>query len=554
MFEVSAQKHTRLFKFETKGSLLMLFAFYFITLFLFYVKACNSLLIDDGIAGLVKFEEQGYRGFLNSFGFTSLYYFHDFFNLLVYLVAGKSSFGWFSVMITFHSVNVTLNFIVFRKFYSLLEIKNAAGIAFIGSFLFAFSPYQTENVLWAATLHYAIALCIFFVSAGLLLNNLKQGYLETKTTLIVIALFIVALLTLEISLFFPFAYFTLALAIIWSKKTRVSFTQLITRFLIPLLLTIVLYFIATRILKGHWIPHYGETHLQNNTVKNFSTNIARYLFKLLGFIHFTEYQNREMVYTLCERWKRALAIESSIVIFFCFAFFLLRKKTEAKTFICVTLLAFVFLFPVLHMYFMYVFNTENDRLSYFFSVALYQLVPFVLVSLSVYLGILFSAGFAIVGGYFLEQQVNKWHEAGLLQTRCISSFVWMDAPKIYVLNSPTNFAGVYEFRNNMRLPYALRFFKDFKKSEKIIPVLSSNYGSSSDSTVVSVVNDSTLHVAVNGGWLMDEFHGAVDFSNEEITVDVLEGPPAYNVVFHKKITGSVFVYSTGSGFKALSGF
>lgn len=554
--KVLTPKMNDLLNLESIRSKFLWFILFLLVACAFYYKASNALLIDDGIAGLVKFENMGYRGFLTSFGFTSLYYFHDFFNLLVYLIVGKSSFGWFAVMVTLHSFNAMLSFSVFQKFYSMVETKNAGLIALTGSVLFLLSPYQTENVVWAATLHYSIAMCIFLVSSGMLLDNLKAGHIETKTVLIILALFIVSLLTLEISLVFPFAYACLAGAVIWNKKSTVKFTQLITRFILPLLGVIAIYFIATRVIKGHWIPHYGETHLLNNTIKSYSINTARYLLKLSAFIHYADYPIRELVYMACERWEWVIMIEVGLVTLIIFLLTLFKKRGETKTFICMMLFSFVLLLPSLHMYFMYLFNVENDRLSYFFSLGLYQLLPFVLIAISPLIGTAICIGYLFIGGYFLHQQVNKWHEAALVHNRCVKSFVWADAPKVYILNVPTNYKGVYEFRNNERLPYALDFFKNFKKREKIISVLSSNYTSLNDSTIVSVINDSTLLVTIenNGGWLMNEFVGATDYSNDEVDVRVLEGAHSYQLTVRKKIPGSVFVYSTSNGFYAVPNF
>ena len=542
-------------RFESIRSLTILFCAYWLAGFLVYHKASNASLIDDGIAGLVKFENMGWGGFLNSFGFTSLYYFHDLFNLLAYLIVGKSSFGWFIIMISFHCFNAALGFIVFRKFYSILEISHASAIAILGSLLFLLSPYQTENVVWAATLHYSIALSIFLLNALLLFRNLAAGVIETKTVLIVIGLFTVSLMTLEISLVFPFAYFCLAIPVLWNKKSSVIFREFISRFFLPLLVIIFIYFIATRIIKGHWIPHYGATHLQNNTVQLYSTAIARYSIKLLAFMHFSNYPFRESVYVFCEKWKVALVLELLFVAVSFFALRFFNRKKEAVIFISLILLSLILLLPSLHMYFMYLFNTENDRLSYFFSLGLYQLIPFILIQFSFSIGIIASLAYSFFGLHFLNQQINKWYEAGTIHAKCIDSFVWMEASKIYVLNAPTNYNGVYEFRNNERLPYALDFFNKYKDREKIVQVLSSNYTGLNDSTIVRIENDSTLHITLvnTGGWLMNEFVGASNYDSENFKVDIENGG-SYHVTFHHKDSNAAYIYSSGNGFYKVKDF
>ena len=190
----------------------VIFIIYLVVAFLFFGKGYKGELVDDGLAGLVKFENMGWSGFWRSFGFTSLYYFHDIFVLTVYKLVGKSTLGWFIVMVTLHCFNATLGFTLFKKFYALMGVEHGVPIALAGSTLFLLSPYQTENVLWAATLHYSIALSIFLFSSIILLNDLQLGQLRSITIFIVSVLYCIALVTLEISLIFPFGYLVL-----WSR-------------------------------------------------------------------------------------------------------------------------------------------------------------------------------------------------------------------------------------------------------------------------------------------------------------------------------------------------
>src|ERR1043165_1294161 len=502
-------------------SLLLLFLLFWIVAVAVYFRASNAELIDDGFAGLMKFKDMGWAAFPQSFGFTSLYYVHDLVVLGVYYIVGKSSLGWFWVMITLHCLNAVLAYIVFRKFYAVFNINFGALIAFCGGVLFLLSPYQTENVVWAATLHYSVALTIFFTGCWLVLRMVSTGTIAVTDTVLLLVLFIVSLLTLEISLIFPFAWSCLLLPAVLSGKTTLKIRDILTQVMLPFLMSIGLYFIMTKLIKGHWIPHYGATHLQNNSLQNYSSSVARYILKLLGFVHFTEYDKREFIYGLCAHWKIALTIQLGAVAVL---YFLLRKfKTNdvAAVFVSLICLALLLLFPSLQMYFMFLFTPENDRLSYFFSIAVYQLIPFLFFQLSAYAGLAVVMVYLLPGLYFLNKQVIKWHEAGVLHQRCVQSFTWTEAPHVYILNAPANYNGAYAFRNNERLPYALNFFKDYKQPERIHQVLSSAYSSLQDSTLVTVVNDSTLRVQLvtNGGWLMNEFYGAVDYTSEEFNVD-----------------------------------
>lgn len=532
-----------------------LFAGYFIAGLLLYARAGNAQLIDDGFAGLMKFENMGWRGFAQSFGFTSLYYSHDIFVLGLYLLLGKWSFGWFIVMLTLHCVNSVMGFALFRRFYAMLQIKNSTTIALAGSLLFLFSPYQTENVLWAATLHYSVTMLVFCGVAFVLLKGISAG-LSIRTIAALAVVYSISLTTLEISLVFPFVWWCLIVAVLIARKDFEGIKKISLRVFLPLLSLIVLYFVATRLIKGHWVPHYGPTHLQNNTLSHYSTSVARYIAKLLSYVHFATYRQRELVYVFCERWKVVLVIQLAFTAVAGLALWLTGKKNAVLAFGALVIMSLMLLFPSLQMYFMYLFVPENDRLGYFFSLGFYQILSLLCVQLFVWPGVILVAVYGVAGMFFLNKNIDKWHDAGVLHTRCIDSFVWTTAPKVYILNSPANYSGVYQFRNNGRLPYALNFYKNYIDSGRIVHVLSSSFGSLNDSTVVTIENDSTLNVkfVTNGGWLMNEFLGATDYSNPEYTVDVNEWEPSYRVVFHTKDTGAVYVACSGNGYYQIKGF
>ena len=209
-----------------------------------------------------------------------------------------------------------------------------------------------------------------------------------------------------------------------------------------------------------------------------------------------------------------------------------------------------------NMFFMFLFTPENDRLSYFYSLFLYQILSFVLVSTSLYVGMAILIALFGIGIFFLHTQVTKWHQAGTLHNNLIESFTWFNAPQVYVLNAPANYNGVYQFRNDKRLPWAIHFFKNENMVGRITSVMSGAYASLHDSTQVSILNDSTLKVDFisNGGWLMHERVGASNYSTPEYSVTVDPWKPSYQVVFHNKRKDAAYIYATDNVFKKLEGF
>lgn len=528
---------------------------YLILALIFFGSGYRGELLDDGLAGLTKFQNQGWGGFAQSFGFTSLYYVHDILVLSVYKVVGKLALGWFAVMIVLHAVNASLIFFVFRKFYALLELRHGALIAGLGSIMFLLSPYQTENVLWAATLHYAVTLLIFLSSTWMLFSGIEKNGFPRSTAIVLILLQVIALLTLEISLVFPFAYGVFAGGVLAGKKSWRLFRQLITGIILPMLCLLPLYFAATRLIKGHWLPHYGEAHLLNNNIQTYATNYARYLIKTLGFVHFASHSTREKMYDLCSHWRWALFAELLVALILVVAFRFRKQHKAAFAFLLLVTLSFVLLLPSLHMFFMYLFNTINDRLGYYFTLAIYQALALVLITLFHRPGIVAASAFIIAGCWLLQIEDSSWCGAGTIQDNCIRSFTWLNAPRVYVLSSPAYFNNVYVFRNDERLPFALNFFKQCKDTDKVVPVTSFSSWSMADSTLVEVKNDSALIVSIKtGGWLMRDDLGATDYSNSDFEVHYNQWQAQYQITLKHKVPGAAYVYYTPSGFKEFTGF
>jgi|GEM_PF-2273486 len=533
-----------------------LFIAYLVAIVVIYWKARNGLLIDDGMAGLIEYRKQGLKGWFNSFGFPSLYYTHDFFVLLIYNIAGKSSTIWFFTMATLHVANACSALVVFHKLYRLLNIRNADLIAFSGSVLFLLSPYQTENLAWAATLHYSISMLIFLLSTYTILHSLHTNKIKKKHVILITGLHVAALTCLEISLVFPAAYFILFLIVFISKKTKISISRFVIQLILPLILTTCLYFIVTKILKGHWVPHYGSEHLKNFTVGYYLSNTYKYLCKYLLLLHFANYHYRELIYTLCE--KHITTISILLLASFAITCYIFYKKNKALSFAFIGLCAlfFLLLLPSLSMYFMYLFTPENDRLGYFMSLILYQIISVVLISISLYAGVTLLILFFSIGLFFLTRQVNKWGEAAYLHNNLINSFTWLHSKKIYVLNSPSNYKGVYQFRAEKRLYWAIHFNTNINLEKNLTSVLSSAYANVNDSSIVTIVNDSTLNVdfITNGGWLMHDQLGATDYSTKEYSVTVDPWKPSYKIVFHEKPADAVYIYAGNNCFKQVEGF
>ena len=537
-----------------RRSWIFLPVFFLITL-VFYWPARHALLIDDGISILTQFKKQGWSGVSTSFGFTSLYYVHDLICILVFLIVGKSTTGWFLVMTAFHSANSFFILKIFRRVYQKLEIRNGFLIAVSGAVLFLVSPYQSENVAWAATLHYGLSMALLFSCIWLLLNFLESG--KTVALFLIPCLLGLSLLTLEISIVFPFVLVLIFLLYFLSGCTQVSLRKFAMNIFLPSVFAVLLYASATKLLKGSWLPHYGDEHLKNlfNPALLLKT-LSEYSEKIFGFVHYLSFPKRELVYEFSSDY-----LLTSLILFLAtisIGYFMFRSggKKMLYTFSALCALLIIFLLPVLNMYFMYIFQTENNRLSYFALVLAFQILA--LVSF----GLLKKSGWIVLGIYtaasviILPHEVTRWAGAAQLQNAMVSTYKWEKAHRVYILNSPSNFGGAYVFRKDYRFGKALYFFRDIDAYKTIDQIAWANFNSLSDSVKTEKVNDSTLHVilAAPGSWLMHENLGASPRETEWYSFKPDEWNTGYLVLFKQKKPDDVFLYVTSTGLHEVKDF
>src|SRR5690606_23555346 len=166
-------------------------------------------------------------------------------------------------------------------------------------------------------LHYGVSMvCLwvsFFLYEKFILSHKKRWLL------LFWAVYIFSLLTLEISLVFP-GLFVIVFMLLYEKHiNRQTIVFHLKNIVLPMAAIIVLYFVATKILKGVFIGHYGaETHTLKLVSLRAAGTYMQYLAKLLGYAHFFTYKIREAVYELL---KNGWVIATSASMFLAFSIY-----------------------------------------------------------------------------------------------------------------------------------------------------------------------------------------------------------------------------------------
>lgn len=529
---------------------ILLFLLCWIGLIVFYFPAHGAMLIDDGVSGIYEIQTKGFKGYLDSYGFDSFYYGHYAFVALVYLLFGCNTFGWFLVFTALHALNTVLIFKTFNSLYTQLGNANAnCWMALSGAMLFLFSSYQSENIVWAATSHYAICLSILLLSIQFVLDSCSLK--KTSFPLWVFhLLFAFALLTLEISFIYPFVYGLLFVLLLVYQRNQLPLFSFFLKIILPQCLLIGIYLMCYKFRHGSWIPHDRAPLEAVVGIGDMVTTFSQHLLKLFGFVHYLDFPKRDFVYKLCLHWKKVGMVLGVCAIALSYFFYLKGNKKIVLYwfFLLCGLLMFA---PFLRLYFMYLARIENDRYSYFGSVVFFQLAVFVLfqfpslvrfVVLTIYLGVF---------TFFNLQNIQARHMSAVMNDTFLNKYPDQHLGQIYLLNVPVSCADAYMYRSKGRIPIAYQV----KFSKPLVPepiqVAWYNAQTNHDSFEVKKIDNQTYHVQLktNGSWWMNESMGAVEYK-DSLYHFIPDEWGGYTIKFYNPLAkGDALLWFDGRQFK-----
>ncbi len=505
-----------LHSFYTKLTTQPLFYFtsIFLLIFITYLPGHSGMLVDDGLSGIWEIQKQQLGGFLQSYGCDRFYHGHYAILFLLFSIASFHTISWFILYTILLSINSTLVFFFFKKFFTRLVLcPLATPIALSTSVWFALQPYMIENILWAATSHYAFTFMILFAVMYLLMDN-TTAYTIPNIILSHLG-FALALVTLEISFIYPLVWggFMLLQYILHVPELKIrSYIQL---YLLPQILLVACYAICYKYVYDYWFPHdrLGR-NIEVHSIHYIQTLMQR-LFMQVSLIQYADYPLRHWWYSRIS----SHAIPLSIILFSSVALYLLFKKNKKAAWIMVWLLSMWLLFslPFMRHYFMYLFRYENIRYLYFSSVFIYALVAYILISRLRYLNVLLLVSSLCVFIYFDRVAANHRALAGKIHQDYIEHFPNNTNGKHFLLNVPSYVHDVYVFRYSDRLKIALETYQKDVDYDNIIQVSGYLSHAYQDSITVDKINDSTYKVYnyTPDSWWIREALGAVSYENDQ---------------------------------------
>ena len=550
---------------EKKNFTVVLFFVYLILALFLYRNTIGCRLVTDAQNWLVLYDTIGWSGIINSFGDQALHPGYHFFFFLSYKIFGTNEVGWYLLFTSLHALNALLIYLVFNKYLALIKISDNNLISLSASFLFLISPYQTEVVVWGATIHYLLV-----TAAVLITINLVILYIQKRKLfyiILILFLFCFAILSSELALCIPFII-TLLFLFIKGDTTPLPKKEIFIRILLPLLLLTSFYFAANKLILGSWVGHYGaSTHLKFS-IGELISNFVKYVFKFLFFGNFFAGTLKEK-FTILTDTKYVIYLTGGILIFFVFLYLSIKRfRTSINKSIVLFLCFGAALLPVLNLDTALLpdmnlfFNTlpiEGDRLGYLAS-------AFIFLSLCVFLFSIYRKGafiivllFSVISVFLLNKNLASWKNAGIIQNALEKNFDWEDSDRLFILNIPDNFNGAYLYRDNgssSKFKTALQLKENTIINGDVYEILHFNMTSLDNGIITETIDSLTLKVSFEqwGNWWWRGGIGASDYENELYKVDIDEWSHAYIITFKQKRPEDIFIYQTGDSWQQVKEF
>ena len=308
-----------------------------------------------------------------------------------------------------------------------------------------------------------------------------------------------------------------------------------------------------RLVVGKWIGHYGAKVHLGFSIETILGNAQKYFYKYLGFVRFLEHKIKSGVFNFAEQYA-VLGFSVFIVLLGGFLYYSLKKRSKViGGFLLFVILFFIALVPVINLYFYSTQLLENDRYGYFASAFFYTGLILLFFQLPRLLRYPVLAIYFITSLFFLVQLNQGWKTSNQVFEALIEDFRWEDRSKVYVLNVPDNFNGIYMFRiigQGSGFVDALKFVGQKNFEGEMTDILQYNMLAPTDGVKVERINDRKLKVIHNqwGNWFWKNGIGAgKGYEVEDYKVSV--NKYWYELEFKVPPEGATFIYQDGMKWK-----
>lgn len=529
-------------------------AYFFILCFavtlLLYHQTIGARLVTDALNWLMVYEAQGFAGIFNSFDDVSQHYSYHLLFYILYAVFGTQEVGYYIVFSMLHAANTTMLYVVLKKYLQQLSVNQFLIIAIVASAFFLFNPYQTEAVVWGATVHYLAITFLFLCIWKVEISNNEADTINKRWIGWILFFFTIYLHIIAVTIPLILLFILLPVYNFRLLKTLIT--------IFPYLAILIFYAISNYLILGNATGHSAAYTESPDSFVTILANLNKFVAKDFFLVHFLPYDLRITIYSFAQS---TFAITALCILLASVFFLYLRwlKRNTKLWMISLSLLTFcIALIPSATLYFYYLTPIETDRLTYF---ALLFSSIFFGVALSVLqqkIAVLLASVFVVVYGALLLVNISAWNDASKVATSLETTFPHSQNGTIYLLNVPDNIRGAYLYRegkNESKFAQSIQL-KHNQKAISLEEIMQFNMQKITDGVDVEIINDSTLKVkfAQYGNWWWMEGKGAIDYSDKNKDVIITDNGMAYTVHFKNKMPNDTFVYLNNNQWHVLDNF
>ncbi|MBA3828714.1 MAG: hypothetical protein H0X33_07240 [Taibaiella sp.] len=528
----------------------VVFAFFWIVLFILYLPAARAGMVGDFPGWLHYLKTFSFIDYINraESHIASLYQFKQLCMYLFYKLFATNPWPWHVLYISMQALVGYLLFCLCRNVFTDTGISNAACIAFCGVLLFCVCPHITEVVVWNPAYHYMQA---FALQLGILL--LLHRYLykqETKYAGWAALLFFLSTYTLEV--FYLTPLLTITLAIYYRaglQYNKAVCRKVLVYFLLPQLLLFITHLIVLKAMYGTGIARVGSEAFQ--PVVNYLQKPAKYIFHILFFGRFFPGDFRNKIYKWCDHTGMIITISIIIIagsyILFRFRSFTARGKAIALLFTW-TLLGFAIVAP---MTFPDSLLVIFDRYTYFIDAFIYLLLSLCVSGIrSTYIRAFLFTGFLLVNLRFTIKVNHYWQWSAKMLSSLFSSYPGKDDKIVVLLNVPKCLKGVQMINAETEGQFKTLRNELYTRqvTGKVYDGMGYNMETIADGANVNVLNDTVVRVTLNqwGTWWWYGDLGGRSYENDDYKIDVKDAGRMYELTLKQKASNYMLLYQVGS--------
>ena len=526
----------------------MVFAILWVLTFLLYLPAAKAGWVIDSAGWLHNIRTLGFWAYVNNAqsGIPSLYQFTQLTTYVFYKVFNANPYAWHVLMVTMHTTNAYLFFIICSKLFDDSGVKNGRNMAFAAMVLYSVCPHISEVIVWEAAFHYLQGFLLI-----LLILYWVQKFQHSQQKKYVLAAGITYFCSsYSLEIFYLSPWFVLALMLYYRLALgygKQVFRQTLMSFFLPQLIIFALHIIVLRTVYHGQLAHIGE-----NTWQPFSTYICkapRYIFHILFFGRFFPLDIRMQVYQAVGS-TQGLIIFYNVFVLICFGIVARIGNMSGKGRASVLMFAWIMIsviiimplaFPVIQL-------VVYDRYTYFLDAFVYML----LVLLVTYIPgkivpVILLTLFGLGNVYFTIRENLIWKHATYVDNRLLHEFPDPGDKTVVLLNLPQNMEGVpmigAEADGQFKMMYEL--FVGKKLPNKIYDAAAFNMISQIDGAHVKVINDSAVKVSLNqwGTWWWYESMGCRNYENGDYKLEMLKDGNSFQLTLKHPANGYMLLYS-----------